>query len=295
MFSMNKLPTEKRVAILSALVEGCSLRSTSRMVGVSINTVTKLLEDTGRTCARYLFDNMRNLPCKTLQVDEIWSFCYAKQKNVPEAMQGAFGVGDVWTFTAIDAETKLVPMYMVGARDGCYATVFIRELAARLTNRVQLTTDGHRMYLQAVELGFKGEVDYAMLIKHYNELGADRSSPEARYSPGECCGTEPRVITGNPDMDEISTSYVERQNLTMRMRMRRFTRLTNAFSKKIDNLEHAVALHFFHYNYIRRHQTLRMPPALKAGITDHMWSLEELVELIDTMPDNRAERRLQEI
>jgi IS1 family transposase/lambda repressor-like predicted transcriptional regulator len=277
---MNQLPLHRRVQILSALVEGSSLRSTSRMARVSINTVTKLLIDAGEACARYQHDVMRNLTCKRLQLDEIWSFCYAKEKNVPDELRGQPGYGDVWTFVAIDAETKIVPSWLVGLRDGCFATTFVQDLASRLTHRVQITTDGHRMYLDAMEEGFGGEVDFAQLIKHYGSAGQPEN-PETRYSPGECCGTTKNIVTGAPEREHISTSYIERQNLTMRMRMRRFTRLTNAFSKKLENHEHAVALHFFHYNFIRRHQTLRMPPALKAHVTDHLWTLEELAELID--------------
>jgi IS1 family transposase len=280
MFIMNKLSTQKRVQILSALVEGNSLRSATRMAGVSINTVTKLLVDAGRACARYQYEVLRNLPCKRLQLDEIWSFCYAKQKNVPVEKQGILGFGNVWTWTAICAETKLVPSWLVGARDLEHATAFVQDLSERLSGRVQITSDGHRAYLQAVETAFGGNVDYAMLIKLYGPEGT-KESPEARYSPGECCGTKSQPISGNPDPAHISTSYAERQNLTMRMRMRRFTRLTNAFSKKLENLEHAVALHFFHYNFIRRHQSLRVTPAMAAGVTNHLWSLEELVELID--------------
>lgn len=274
---MNKLPVEKRVAILRGLTEGCSLRSISRMVGVSINTVTKLLVDGGRACARYQFDTLRNLPCKRLQLDEIWGFVYAKEKNVPEAMQGQVGVGSVWTWVAIDAETKLIPCWLVGLRDGDYARAFVEDLASRLTDRVQITTDGLKVYLEAMEAGFGGEVDYGVLHKIYGAAPVD----EARYSPAGFVGADKKRVTGDPDRAHISTSYVERQNLTIRMRNRRFTRLTNAFSKKLENLEHSVALHFFVYNFITRHMTLRMPPALKAKVTDHLWTYEELVELID--------------
>lgn len=275
---MNKLPLEKRCAIISALVEGNSLRWTSRMTGASINTVTKLLVDVGQACSDYQNRVMTNLTCQRLQIDEIWAYCYAKEKNVPAEMEGTFGIGDVWTFVAIDADTKLVPHWLHGNRTGCDAKSFVEDLAGRLAHRVQITTDGHRMYLEAMEAGFGGAVDFAQLIKHYGNPG-DQTSPETRYSPGECCGTSTNVITGEPDERHISTSYIERQNLTMRMKMRRFTRLTNGFSKKLENLCHAVALHFMHYNFARRHQTLRMPPALKARITDHVWSIEEIVNL----------------
>ena len=276
---MNKLPLAKRCAIISALVEGNSMRSTSRMVGCSINTVTSLLVSAGKACSEYQSRVMRNLRCRRLQIDEIWCFCYAKKKNIPVEMQGTFGVGDVWTFAAIDADTKLVPHWLHGNRDACDAKSFIDDLAGRLSHRIQVTTDGHKMYLEAMESGFGGDVDYG------NE-GSNRN-PETRYSPGECCGTEKLIVSGIPDEEHISTSYIERQNLTMRMRMRRFTRLTNGFSKKLENLCHAVALHFMHYNFIRRHMTLRMPPALKAGVTDHLWTIEELVELIDRMEAER--------
>ena len=284
---MNKLPIEKRVAIISALVEGNSLRSTSRMVGCSINTVTKLLVDVAKACDAYQSRVMKNLPCRRLQIDEIWSFCYSKAKNVPEEKRDVFGYGDVWTFVAIDADTKLVPAWWIGQRDGCNAKTFVDELATRIANRIQVSTDGHRMYIDAMESGFGGDVDYAMLVKHYGNAGSNQN-PETRYSPAECCGTEKITISGDPDPAHISTSHVERQNLTMRMRMRRFTRLTNGFSKKLENHCHAVALHFMHYNFVRRHMTLRMPPALKAGVTDHMWTLEEVVRLADASENQSA-------
>jgi IS1 family transposase len=277
MFSMNKLPLAKRIAILTALVEGCSLRSTSRMIGVSINTVTKLLVDAGHACAKYQHEVMRNLSCKRFECDEIWSFCAMKQKNVPDTRKDEYGIGDVWTWTAIDAETKLVPCWLVGTRDAGYAQEFMHDLAGRLASRVQLTTDGYRAYLTAVDGAFGNKIDYAMLVKIY---GAEKTGP-GRYSPPECIGCERKGVTGNPDPDLISTSYVERQNLTMRMRMRRFTRLTNAFSKKIENMEHAVALYFMNYNFMRKHQTLKTTPAQAAGVADHQWTFEELVTLID--------------
>lgn len=277
---MNRLSTADRVAILRALTEGCSLRSTSRMVGVSINTVTKLLVDAGRACARFQHDAMRNLSCQRLQLDEIWGFVAMKEKNVPAERQGEEGIGSVWTWVAIDANTKLIPSWLVGARDLEHASAFVCDLAGRLRNRVQITTDGLKAYVQAMEDGFGGEVDHAILHKIYGAAQAD----EARYSPAECIGCEVKVGCGNPDTSHASTSYVERQNLTLRMRNRRFTRLTNAFSKKLENLEHSVALHFFVYNFITRHVTLRMPPALKAGVADHWWTYEELVELIDRTP-----------
>ena len=275
---MNNLTTAKRVQVISALCEGNSIRSTVRMTGVAKNTIVKVLADVGKWCAQYQHDTLKNLPCKNLQVDEIWSFVYSKAKNVPEEMQGEFGVGDVWTFTAVCADSKIVPCWLVGGRDACFATEYLKDLASRLANRVQLTTDGHKMYLMATEEAFGGEVDYAMLVKMYsNSAGRDS---EAKYSPGECCGSKKTSIVGKPDKSLVSTSYVERANLTMRMRMRRFTRLTNAFSKKLENHEHALALYFMHYNFIRVHQTLRCTPAMKAKVTDHLWTLEELVEKI---------------
>lgn len=276
---MNKLTQAKRVQIISALVEGNSIRATCRMTGVAKGTVLKLLVDLGKACASYQDRTLRNLPCKQIQCDEIWSFCYAKEKNVPEEMRGTLGFGDVWTWTAIDADSKLIVSYLVGGRSAEYAKKFIDDLASRLAHRVHLTTDGHKAYLQAVEGAFGADVDYAVLEKIY---AAPPREGQARYSPAECCGTRKIKVKGNPDMRQASTSFVERQNLTMRMSMRRMTRLTNAFSKKIENQAHAVALHFMHYNFCRIHQTLRVTPAMEAGIADHVWSLEELAGLIDS-------------
>ena len=287
-YSMNKLPTETRVAILRALTEGCSMRSASRMAGVSIVTVTKLLIDAGRACAAYQRETMRGLICKRLQLDELWGFVYAKDKNVPDRLAGEVGVGSIWTWIAIDAETKLIPAWLVGLRDGDYARAFVTDLACRLNHRVQITTDGLKAYVEAMEAGFGGECDYAVLHKIY---GAPRED-EARYSPAECIGCEKRAVIGSPDPEHVSTSYIERQNLTVRMRNRRFTRLTNGFSKKLENLEHSVALHFFVYNFITRHGTLRMPPALKAKVTDRWWTYEELVGLIDRAETGRKEERV---
>ena len=274
---MNKLTQAKRVQIISALVEGNSVRATCRMTGAAKGTVLKLLDDLGQACAAYQDRTLRNLTCKKIQCDEIWSFCYANERNIPEEMKGKLGVGDVWTWTAIDADTKLIASYLVGDRTAVFARKFIEDLASRLAHRVQLTTDGHRPYLTAVERSFGNEVDYAMLDKIYNAPPNERTT---RYSPAECCGTRKQTIKGNPDLQEVSTSFVERQNLTMRMSMRRMTRLTNAFSKKIENQAHAVAIHFMHYNFCRIHQTLRVTPAMEAGIADHVWSLEELAGLV---------------
>lgn len=278
MFSMNKLSTAKRVQILSALVEGNSLRSTSRMVGCSINTVTKLLVDLGHACAKYQDKALRNLPCKRIQADEIWSFCYSKAKNVPTDKQGQFGFGDVWTWTAICADTKLIPTWYIGDRGAGSAWEFMQDLAGRLSNRVQLTTDGHRVYLDAVAEAFRSNIDYAMLQKIY---GHDTGEPSTRYSPAQCIGTKCDKKIGNPDSAHVSTSYVERANLTMRMGMRRFTRLTNGFSKKVENHAHAVAIHMMHYNFARIHKSLRVTPAMEAKVSDHVWSLEEIVGLLD--------------
>jgi IS1 family transposase len=274
MFTMNRLPTAKRAQILGLLVEGMSLRAASRIADCSINTVTKLLVDVGTACAAFQDETLRNLPCQRVQCDEIWSFVGAKAKNVA---RGADGYGDVWTWTALCADTKLIACWMVGSRDGDAARAFIGDLAPRLRNRVQLTTDGHRVYLDAVEEAFAWEIDYAMLVKQYGE---GPQSPERKYSPSEYRGSKKVRITGNPVKADVSTSFVERQNLTMRMSCRRFTRLTNAFSKKVENHMHAVALHFMHYNFGRIHKTLRVTPAMQAGITDHVWSLEEIAVLI---------------
>jgi IS1 family transposase len=249
------------------------------MVGCSINTVTKLLVDAGRACARYQHETLRNLPCRHIQCDEIWSFCAMKQANVPAAKQGILGYGDVWTWMAMCSDTKLVISYLVGARDAEYASVFIDDMAGRLAHRAQLTTDGLRVYLQAVEDGFGGEIDYAQLIKIYESNTGNTT--DVRYSPGQQVETRVEVISGNPRRNFIGTSYVERQNLTVRMRMRRFTRLTNAFSKKLENLEHAVALHYMHHNFVRIHKTLRVTPAMAAGVSRCVWSLEDIVALID--------------
>ncbi len=284
---MNRLNGKERAAILASLVEGNSIRATCRMTGAAKGTVIKLLEDVGVVCRAYHDKHVRGLQSKRVQCDEIWSFCYSKQRNVPEDFKGVFGFGDVWTWTAIDADSKLIAAYSVGGRDTHTARRFIQDLRARLANRVQLTTDGYRPYLTAVEGAFAGDVDYAMLDKIYSAPKGKESA--TRYSPADCCGTIKKTILGKPATRDISTSYVERQNLTMRMSMRRFTRLTNAFSKKVENLGHAVALHFMFYNFGRIHQTLRVTPAMEAGLTDHVWSLEEIAGLVDQAPVSRAE------
>ena len=278
---MNSLTKERRVQVVKALVEGNSINGTVRMTGVAKNTVLKLLADLGSACLDYQEVTLRNLILRYIECDEIWEFCYAKEKNVPVEHKGEFGYGDVWTWTAIDADTKLVPCWHVGGRGGRDAWDFIANLRSRLASRVQLTTDGHKAYLEAVEGVWGPEVDYAMLIKLY---GQNTVEGQRRYSPPECIATETKVIQGDPDKAHVSTSYVERQNLTMRMSMRRFTRLTNAFSKKIENHMHAISLHFMWYNFARPHKTLSKPylktPAMAAGVTDHIWTAEEIVSLM---------------
>jgi IS1 family transposase len=274
---MNKLPLEKRLHILNMLCEGSSMRSISRVVDVSINTVAKLLVDAGTACALFHDETVRNLNAARIQCDEIWSFCYAKQQHVERATKPVEGAGDVWTWTAIDAESKLIMSWMVGSRDGDTAHVFIEDLKTRLATRVQLTTDGHRVYLEAVESSFGADIDYAMLIKLY---GQPRDG-EARYSPGECIGTQTHNIQGTPNPAHISTSYIERHNLTTRMSLRRFTRLTNAFSKKLENHCHALALYFVWYNFARPHKTLRTTPAMAAGLTPTLWDMADVLNLVE--------------
>jgi IS1 family transposase len=275
---LNILSTEQRAAVIRALVEGNSLRAAARMTDVARNTVAKLLVDLGQVCSAYQDATMRDLPCTRIQCDEIWSFCHNKEKNTAPEHEGQFGYGDVWTWTAIDADSKLVPSWLVGDRDTETAMIFMDDLRSRLANRVQLTTDGHKPYLVAVYDAFGSEIDYAVLIKIYGKEAGD----EKRYSPPTCIGTEINVMTGEPDPAHISTSYVERQNLTMRMSMRRFTRLTNAFSKKVENLAAAVSLHFLYYNFARPHMALmEQTPAMKAGIADHQWTVTEIAALLD--------------
>jgi IS1 family transposase len=272
---MNKLPLAKRAQILGLLCEGASMRATSRLADVSINTVTKLLVDAGKACAAYHDANVRGVRASKIQCDEIWAFTYAKARNVATAKAAPEGAGDTWTWTALDSDSKLMVSYMVGGRDAEYAVAFMDDLRQRLATRVQLTTDGHKAYLNAVEEAFGTDIDYAMLIKLYGET----PKGDVRYSPAECIGARKTPVTGNPDKADVSTSHVERQNLTMRMHMRRFTRLTNAFSKKVENHAHAVALHFMFYNFCRIHKTLRVTPAMSAGLTDHVWTFEEIAAL----------------
>jgi IS1 family transposase len=288
MFSMNRLSTEKRAHILSLLTEGNSLRAISRIVGCSINTVTKLLLDLGDACAAYQDRTLQDLPCTAIECDEIWSFCYAKKKNVPEQHKGERGYGDVWTWTAICPDSKLIVSWLVGERTVEDGWTFMADLKSRLHNRIQLTTDGHPAHSAAIGLSFGRDIDWAILEKQY----ATTVEGERRYSPPVCTGTRVRVRKGNPDPERVSTSYVERQNLTMRMGMRRFTRLTNAFSKKVDNHIAAVAIHFMHYNFARPHKSLSVPqengpaikrtPAMAAGVADHIWTPREVVELLES-------------
>jgi IS1 family transposase len=271
---MNRLDIKTRAQIVVALVEGNSIRATCRMTGAAKGTVLKLLSELGKACAAYHDEHVKGLRSKRVQCDEIWSFVGAKQANVTEEKMNE-GCGDVWTWTALDADSKLIVSYLVGQRGPVWAKNFMEDVARRVDSRIQITTDGHRAYATAVEGAFGMDVDFAMLIKLYANDSMDR-----RYSAGECIGTQTAVLAGNPDPKHISTSFVERQNLTMRMSMRRFTRLTNAFSKKIENHEAAIALHFMHYNFCRVHKTLRVTPAMEAGLTDHIWDIEELVSLL---------------
>jgi IS1 family transposase len=274
---MNKLTHTQRVQVINCLIEGCSIRATVRMTGVAKKTVMRVLVEVGQVCESYQDRVLRNLPCRLIQLDELWGFNYCKAKTVtPEIAERVPGAGDVWLWVAIDAETKLVPCWQLGGRDELMAYDFVQDLANRLSNRVQLTSDGHRVYLSAIEAAFGSNVDYAMLVKIY---GTDPSEPETRYSPAQCTGIQMAVITGRPDPKHISTSYVERQNWSVRTAMRRYTRLSNGFSRKIENHAAAVALHYFNYNFIRQHQTLRVSPAMAAGVTDKLWNVSDLVDL----------------
>jgi IS1 family transposase len=279
---MNRLPLTKRVQILAMLCEGSSMRSISRIADVSINTVSKLLVEAGEACLAIHDKHVQGVKASRIQCDEIWSFCYAKAKNVAAAKDAPEGAGDVWTWTAIDSDTKLMVAYFVGDRSAESAIIVMDDLRARLSNRVQLTTDGHNAYLEAVEGAFGGDVDYAQIVKLYGVMDKGRGA-EARYSPMQCTGTRKRTVEGRPDAKHVSTSQVERMNLSIRMQNRRFTRLTNAFSKKLDNHIHALALYFAFYNFCRIHKTLRMSPAMAAGITDRLWSLDDIVAKIDEM------------
>jgi len=279
---MNTLSREQRVQVINCLIEGCSIRSTVRMTGVAKKTVMRLLREVGEVCASYQDRVFRNLPCRRIQVDELWAFVYCKEKNVTTAIaEKNPKAGDVWLWVAIDADTKLVPSWLLGGRDAGYAFQFISDLQSRLASRVQLTSDGHRSYLNAVEDVFGSEIDFAMLIKVYTEGNAGEGA-ERKYSPGECCNTRKEKMIGDPDLKHISTSFVERQNLSARMMMRRYTRLTNAFSKKLENHSAAVALNYFAYNFLRIHGSLRCTPAMAAGVTKRLWEVSDLVELLET-------------
>ena len=273
---MNKLSRTDRAQILGLMVEGMSIRAISRLTGASKNTIVKLMEDAGEAFSDYQDRMLRNLTCKRVQVDEIWAFVYAKAKNVADAKAAPEGAGDCWTWMAIDADTKLIPSFYVGSRDAAAAQHFIADLALRLSNRVQLTSDGHKPYLEAVEQSFGADIDYAMLVKYYGDTPG-----EGRYSPGVCTGAEQRRVEGRPDPAHVSTSYAERANLTLRMGSRRFTRLTNAFSKKVANHAHSVAIHTMHYNFVRIHQTLRCTPAMAANVTTKLWELVHMVDVLE--------------
>ncbi|HTV83388.1 MAG TPA: IS1 family transposase [Acidobacteriaceae bacterium] len=287
---MNRLSTAKRAQIIGALVEGNSINSTCRMLGVGKHTVLRLLEDAGEVCAGFHDRHVRNIRARRLQCDEIWSFVGAKQKNASWEQREIDGWGDVWTWTAIDADTKLCISWRVGGRDAGWAHDFMQDVARRIRGRVQLTTDGHRAYLDAVEGAFGADIDFATLTKIY---GAPTDAEQRRYSPAKCIGADMKMVIGDPDPKHVSTSYVERQNLSMRMGMRRFTRLTNGFSKKLENHAHQIAVYFFHYNFCRVHKTLRVTPAMEAGLTDHVWTLEELCGLIpEENPIQRIDQAL---
>jgi IS1 family transposase len=283
---MKTLDRDTRSRCLHALCEGVAIRAVARLIGVSKTTLLKLVADSGRACAWYQDRVFVNLPCKRIQVDELWGFVHAKQKNVPKAKKAPVGAGDVWLWVATDAQSKLVPSWYVGGRDSDSAIVFMDDLASRLANRVQLTSDGHKAYLEAVEGAFGSDVDYAMLVKIYGP------APEGdrRYSPAECLGAVKHRVEGNPDPDHVSTSYAERNNLNVRMHSRRLTRLTNAFSKKIENHSHAMALHFMYYNFVRIHKTLRMTPAMAAGVTKRLWEIGDIVDVLEVWENKQLSR-----
>lgn len=287
---MNQLDTSKRVQVLSALCEGNSIRSVTRMFGVGKNTVARLLLAAGSACAEYQDKALCKLGCTRIQCDEIWQYVGAKDKNVPQERRQEFGIGSVWTWVALDAESKLVCSWMIGDRSAEAAYAFMQDLAGRLANPIQLTTDGHSVYVNAVEAAFGSGIDYAMLVKLYGESG----DSEKRYSPAECVGCERKQITGTPDPKHISTSYVERQNLTMRMQMRRFTRLTNGFSKKLEHHIAAVSLHFMYYNFVRIHQTLRCTPAMAAGVEPGLWDFNDIVKLTEEYQNRKTRQDREE-
>ena len=280
---MNRLPHDKRAQALQMMAEGISLRAMTRLTGISRTTLIKLLEDAGQAFSEYQDRVLVSLPCKRIQVDEAWAFCYAKQKNVPTAKAAPEGAVNIWTWVGLDADTKLVASWYVGGRDSEVAATFIDDLAPRLASRVQLTSDGHKPYLEAIEGAFGGDIDYAMLVKVYGP------APEGqrRYSPAICTGAHKHIAEGNPDPKHVSTSFVERQNLNIRMGNRRMTRLTNAFSKKAKNHEHMMAIYFMHYNFVRIHQTLKITPAMAAGVTPRLWEMSDLVKVLDEWEASR--------
>jgi len=281
---MNKLSTAKRAQIVAMMAEGNSLRAITRMTGASINTVSKLLVDLGNACAKFHHERVRNVTAQRIEADEVWTFCYARRDNVPEDKRGVLGYGDVWTWIGLDPDSKLVLSWTCGRRDADTAYEFMRDLASRLANRVQLTTDGLHAYLVATDAVFGTDIDYARLIKVY---GSDPNA-ERRYAPPVCISSKREIVSGDPDPDYISTSYIERQNLTMRMSMRRFTRLTNGHSKKLANHLHALAIHYVHYNFARKQKDLKGTPAMAAGLADHAWSLEDIIDLLDTAKELAA-------
>lgn len=284
---MNRLSIEQRAQLVGLLVEGNSIRATSRLSGVAFNTVLKFVADIGQACTDFQDRTLRNLTCKRVQADEIWAFCYAKDKNLPDHMRNKPGVGSVWTWVALDGDTKLAVSWLIGDRNGATANVFMQDVASRLATRVQLTTDGHKAYLEAVESAFGTQIDYAMLEKVYGQT----TDGQHRYSQPECIGCKRHVIVGTPEPSQINTSFVERSNLTMRMSMRRFTRLTNGFSKKVENHAHSVALHFMWYNFGRVHKTLRVTPAMEVGISDRVWSYADVAGLLEAMEDAQPKKR----
>ena len=285
---MKQLTKEQRVAVIRCFVEGCSIRSTVRITGVAKNTIQKLTVDLGEACMTYQDETLRNLNCKRIECDEIWNLCYAKDKNLPDSMRGQPGVGSMWTWTAICAESKLIVSWLLGSRDAECGTVFMRDVASRLANRVQLTSDGLKSYLSAVDAAFAGDVDFSVLVKTY---GKSPEAPESRYSPAICTGCKKEKVVGNPDPAFVSTSYVERQNLHIRMQNRRFTRLTNAFSKKAAMLEYSLAITFFYHNFVRVHQTLKMTPAMKAGVAMKKWGIEDMIDLIPELAYNTRPKK----
>lgn len=285
---MNRLTPQTRATVLNCLIEGCSIRSTVRMTGVSKKAVSRLLVEAGAVAAEYQDRVMRNLPCRRIQVDELWTFNYCKQRNVTQEIAAKIpGAGSIWLWVSMDADTKLVPCVAIGSRNASDAHAFISDLASRLRYRVQMTSDGHRPYLEAVEAAFGAQVDYAMLVKLYGNE-SDAKSPERRYSPAQCIGAIPTVISGSPDPDHISTSFIERLNWTTRTTMRRYTRLSNGFSRKIENHMAAVAINYFAYNFIRIHSTLRTSPAMAAGVTDRLFDVSDLVALLVESESKKA-------